>query len=167
MIQAAGRCNREGKRSQEESKVFIFQLDQEKEVRSQRLPIAVTKNVMEKYEDYTSLDAVEEYFRMLYHYRGTTLDKKNVISQFRIGRFSFETVSRQFRLIEQNSKTVFIAKEDRSVEVLKEIRCKGAARKLMREAGQYSVNVYDDCFQKMHAAGMLEAVSRRFFCAEG
>ena len=159
MIQAAGRCNREGKRSQEESKVFIFQLDQEKEVRSQRLPIAVTKNVMEKYEDYTSLDAVEEYFRMLYHYRGTTLDKKNVISQFRIGRFSFETVSRQFRLIEQNTKTIFIAKEDRAVEVLKEIRCKGAARKLMREAGQYSVNVYDDCFQKMHAAGMLEAVS--------
>lgn len=159
MIQAAGRCNREGKRSLDKSRVFIFELDQEKAVFSQRLPIAVSKNIMEKYEEYTSPDAVQEYFQMLYHYRGTSLDKKNIIGQFRKGRFPFETVSKQFRLIEQNTKTIFVAKEEKAMELLEEIRYKGATRKLMREAGQYSVNVYDDCFQKMNAAGMLQVVS--------
>lgn len=158
IIQAAGRCNRKGEHSAEESQVYIFQLEKENQVPNQKLPIAVSKAVMEKNEDYTSLEAVQEYFQMLYHCRGESLDKKNVIGQFCIGRFPFETVSRQFKLIEENTKTIFIAKEKCAVDLLQEIRDKGMIRMRMRKAAKYCVNVSEGCFKKMCAMGMLEPV---------
>lgn len=159
IIQAAGRCNREGGHPVEESMVYIFQLEKENEVSDQKLPISVSKAVMEKNEDYSSLDAVQEYFQMLYHYRGTSLDKKNLISLFRNSRLPFETMSRQFKLIEDDTRTIFIAKEERAEELLQEIRSKGATRNRMREAEKYCVNVSEKCFWKMSAAGIIENVT--------
>lgn len=159
VIQAAGRCNREGKRKAAESMAHIFQLDGEEAIPGQSQQISSAKYLMEEEADITSPEAVRKYFEMLYHYRGESLDKKDIMGQFRLNRFPFAKVSEQFKLIEQDTKSIFIAKEDQARQILDEIRLKGAARALMRKAGMYVVNVYENDFKRLHEAGMLLAVS--------
>lgn len=160
VIQAMGRCNREGKRTPAESMAYIFDIEDSTPVPSQEQQIAVAKLVLEDWEDITSPEAVEEYFRRLYHYRGRErMDKKNILEQFRKGMFPFADVGKEFKLIEQKTKTIFIEKELQAQELAEKIRLKGATRELMREAGQYSINVYENDFKKLYENGELRLLS--------
>lgn len=96
---------------------------------------------------------------MLYHFRGEGLDKKNIVQQFRKKRFPFATISKRFKMIEENTKTIIISREAPVDKILKEVREKGFTKKLMREAGLYCVNVHENYFKKMYAADALERVS--------
>lgn len=159
IIQAAGRCNREGKRTIDESSTNIFQLDQAQKVPGQAQQIDTSKIILREHDDISELKAIEEYFARLYKFRGDALDKKKILEQFQKGRFSFAKVGKEFKLIEEDTKTIFIAKEDRAKAILEELKCKGMTRSLMREAGMYCVNVYENIFRRIYGAGMLAAVS--------
>ena len=159
VIQAAGRCNREGLRTLEESCTYIFQFEEQRRIPGQEQQIDTGKQVFRIYEDITDLKAIHEYFLRLYRYRGESLDKKNILGQFQKGSFPFAKVSREFQIIEENTKTIFIPTEERAGEIVKELKYKGATRILMREAGQYCVSVYETMFDKMNGAGMLSPLS--------
>lgn len=159
MIQAAGRCNREGKRNIQNSFAYYFQLEESRKVPGQEQQIDTAKQVIRRYEDIASLEAVQEYFTRLYHFKGPSLDKKNILEKFQKCQFAFATVGKEFKPIEQNTKTILIPVEKRAKEIVEELKCKGASKKLIREAGQYCINVYDNLFQKLYGAGMLVGVS--------
>lgn len=159
VIQAAGRCNREGKREALKSHTYIFQMEDEVKVPGQEQQIDTAKQILRKFGDTSMPEAIQEYFARLYGFKGEGLDKKKILEQFKKGRFPFATVGKQFKLIEQNTKTIFIARDERAGEILREIQYKGATKTLMREAGQYCVDVYNNIFQKIYAAGMLTEVS--------
>ncbi|MCD2493129.1 CRISPR-associated helicase Cas3' [Lacrimispora sp. NSJ-141] len=159
MIQAAGRCNREGKRDAQTSFACYFQLEETRKIPGQEQQIDTAKQVIRRYEDIASLEAVQEYFTRLYHFKGSALDKKNIMEEFQKGRFAFAAVGKEFKLIEQNTKTILIPVEERAKEIAEELRYKGVSKRLIREAGQYCINVYDNLFQKMIGAGMLVGVS--------
>ncbi|MDO5136215.1 MAG: CRISPR-associated helicase Cas3' [Eubacteriales bacterium] len=159
MIQAAGRCNREGKREVQESCVFYFQMEGAGKNPVQEQQIDVAKQILRRYDDISSMEAVQEYFSRLYRFQGRGLDKKDILGRFQKGQFGFASVGREFRLIEQNTRTLLIPLEDRAKEIAEEIRVKGPTKKLLREAGQYSVNIYDNVFQKLSGAGMIAGIS--------
>lgn len=159
MIQAAGRCNREGKRAVSDSSAYIFQLEESQKIPGQEQQIDTAKQVMRKYEDISSLEAIQEYFARLYNFRGSALDKKNIMGEFEKGKFAFAKVGKEFKLIEQNTKTVLIPREERAKEIAEELRYKGASKTLIREVGKYCVNIYEKTFEKMCAAGMLTSLS--------
>lgn len=159
IIQAAGRCNREGKRPLDESVTNVFQLEQAQKVPGQEQQIDTARIIIREYEDFSGLDAIEEYFTRLYKFRGDALDKKRVLEQFQKGRFPFTKVGREFKLIEEDTKTIFIAKEEHAKKIAEELRYKGMTRSLMREAGAYCVNIYENVFRNIYDAGMLIAIS--------
>ena len=78
IIQAAGRCNREGKRTIEESKVVIFQFDDAEKVPGQRQQMDVSKALLANECKIEDMQTVTRYFEMLYHMRGESLDKKKI-----------------------------------------------------------------------------------------
>ncbi len=164
IIQAAGRCNRNGERVKEESVVHIFQWKDREIVPGQRQQIDTTKNLLTEGRNITELKTITEYFYRLYYIKGDSLDKKHILELFKDRDYHFATAAREFKLIEENTVTVYINREPEADALLQEIRQKGMTRSLMRKAGQYCVNVYrgegtqERLFEKMYRAGMLREV---------
>lgn len=165
MIQAAGRCNREGKRKLSDSMVYIFDLEESYPVQSQRQQMDVSKGILQDYANIADLKAITDYFTRLYHYRGTSLDKKKIMDEFQKMECNFAKVAKEFRLIEENTRMIFINREPEADELLQELRIKGVTRERMRKAGQYCIQVYDSeksensFFDKLNGAGMLKPIS--------
>nr|WP_308626876.1 CRISPR-associated helicase Cas3' [uncultured Eisenbergiella sp.] len=170
MIQAAGRCNREGRRQKETCVTTIFTLDKAEEnhiPQSLKLPVSVSGQVAEKYDDIASLEAIAAYFNRLYHFRGEGLDAGNIVEQMEEGRrsmlFPFATVAKQFRLIENDTITILIDREPEAQLLAERIRRGEYSRQLIRDTGQYCVNVYEQDFDKLNGAGRLEAIAPGFY----
>lgn len=159
MIQAAGRCNREGKREIKDSFAFIFQFKEKENIPGQQLQIDVSKMLLAGGEDISSLRGIEKYFTELYHFRGESLDKKKILEEFKDKRYNFAKVGQLFKLIEENTITIFVSKEDEARELLCRIECQGYTKAGMRKAGQYCVQLYENEIKKLQGAGMLKPVS--------
>ena len=109
--------------------------------------------------DLNAPETVEKYFEILYHLRGDSLDSKDILGMSRNMNFQFARAGESFRIIEENTKTILVPREKEAVEVLDEIRQKGFSKNRMRTMGQYCVNVYDNMFQRLYAAGLLRPIS--------
>lgn len=159
MIQAAGRCNREGKRDVEDSIVSIFQFDQKENVPGQQRQIDISKVLIADGKDISSLDGIQQYFHSLYHLEGTNLDKKNILGLFQNKNYQFATAAKKFKLIEEDTTTIFISREPEAKEILQQIKNQGYTKRIMRRAGQYCVQLYANDIEKLRGAGMLREIS--------
>ena len=158
MIQAAGRCNREGKRAAQDSFAYLFQFEEKEYVPGQQLQIDVSKMLLSEGEDISSLHGIEKYFEALYHFRGDSLDKKKIFEEFKDKRYNFAKAAKEFKLIEENTLTVFISREEEAEELLWQIKHQGYTKSGMRKAGQYCVQLYENDIEKLQGAGMLRQV---------
>ena len=159
MIQAAGRCNREGKRAAQDSFAYLFQFEEKEYVPGQQLQIDVSKMLLSEGEDISSLHGIEKYFEALYHFRGESLDKKKIFEEFKDKRYNFAKAAKEFKLIEENTLTVFISREEEAEELLWQIKHQGYTKSGMRKAGQYCVQLYENDIEKLQGAGMLRLIS--------
>ena len=159
MIQAAGRCNREGKRAAQDSFAYLFQFEEKEYVPGQQLQIDVSKMLLSEGEDISSLHGIEKYFEALYHFRGESLDKKKIFEEFKDKRYNFAKAAKEFKLIEENTLTVFISREEEAEELLWQIKHQGYTKSGMRKAGQYCVQLYENDIEKLRGAGMLRPIS--------
>lgn len=159
IIQAAGRCNREGGNPASDSMVYVFDLNDMGKPISQRQQIDIAGSVIKNHENMADMACIQDYFERLYTFRGESLDKKNIINEFADRGYNFAKVGQEFRLIEQDTKTIFINKEREAGEILQDIKCKGASKERIRRAGQYCLQVYGTFFDKLYGAGMVRAIS--------
>ena len=114
IIQAAGRCNREGRVPLAD--VFVFE-PEEGEGRKPPPEIsqfaAAARSVLRRHDDPMSLEAIDHYFQELYWSKGEdALDAKHILRLLRERRrtldFPFETIAREFRLIETAMEPVIV-----------------------------------------------------------
>ena len=80
--------------------------------------------------DSSDRETITRYFEMLYHIKGESLDKKKIMDEFtnKKIKYRFAQVGKDFRLIEQNTKTVFINCEEEADKILRELKVKGFTR---------------------------------------
>lgn len=165
-IQAAGRCNREGKRELEKSCVYLFRLEKDNSEFLQQ-NIDALRETLRKYSDPADLDAVSHYFRFYRELLGReNLDRKKIMEAFAKGIhgscFPFASVSGMFRLIENPAKTVYIPLGE--AETWIEDLCGGQATKeLFRKLGQYGVEVFPNHFKDLWEAGCLERMDGEIY----
>lgn len=159
IIQAAGRCNREGKRHMEDCYTYVFQLEEKEYMPGQRQQMDVAKSLMLEGKQLDALDTIHDYFAQLYYYKRDSLDQKEILKMFQPGQFGFATAAKAFRLIESDTVALLIQREERAKQLAEELIVKGATRKRIREAGLYSVSIYRQQLEPFLAAGMAKAIS--------
>lgn len=171
MVQAAGRCNREGKRPIEDSFVYLFQNADE-----YRLPgeiyqrTAVSTMALPGLEkeggdvsQIESLDTIEKFFGLLYGIKGAeALDCRNIVKALSKNdppfAYNFESVANDFRLIEDGSFPVVIPSEIIS-EDLELLEHGVATRSTMRRISRYSISLYRHDIERLHSEGVIHGVT--------
>jgi CRISPR-associated endonuclease/helicase Cas3 len=159
IIQAAGRCNREGRRSPDESVVHIFESERKApDILNQN--ISAAKRVMRSYEDFSSPEAVNEYFSFLYYTLkdDKSLDSKGILPMIEGGSMPFASVADAFRIIDGLENTLYIPCGE-GAELCGSLEKYGPNRSLMRKLGSYSVGVFRGHFNELVKSGAAKMVS--------
>ncbi len=155
VVQAAGRCNREGKRSASDSVVTVFESDLAVP-KLLKVNIGAAKEALSVFDDPGSLQAIERYFSAYRSLIGSGTDKSNAVKHLSVGiagcLFPFKTVAEAFHMIDSETKTVYIPC-DESRPLLEEILCKKASHSTYRLAGRYGVNLYEAHYNALLQAG--------------
>lgn len=163
ILQAAGRCNREGRRPAEQSLVQIFTLEGQHVPRMLEQNVSATQSVLKKYADLASLEAIETYFLFYRTLKGDKrLDEQQILQGFEQdieGRiFPFATAAERFRLIETPAVTVYIP-QGKGEHLLARLRAGEVSKTLFRQLGQYGVPVYPDHLKTLENAGAVCQIS--------
>ncbi len=160
ILQAAGRCNREGK--MESATTYVFSLSKEHPLYGSLTEANQARLSMTHVEDWFAPDTMTDYFRQLYS-RKDTFDKKGIKSLlYRPAELSFEEASKEFRLIEEVGKTLFVNR-DNSMALIEQLKREGISYSLMKQLSLYSVNVHESDFRKLVSCGAVEEVVKEIY----
>ncbi len=153
VLQAAGRCNREGRLDKGETFVFGLQkaLPPGFMTQTNNARIALGKD-----HDWFSPEAMEAYFRQLYS-RVDNFDKANIKELLYKKEMQFETAALTFQLIDDNTTSVIVNWKS-SMDLVERLKREGVTYTLMKALSQYSVNVRNNDLKKLTDAGAIEEV---------
>lgn len=155
IAQAAGRCNREGKRPAQESIVTYFEGEDAPPV-LQKIAIQAAREALKGHADPSDPQTIQRYFAAWRDLIGDQTDQSGAVTYLRSGKqgclLPFAQVARDFHYIGQAVNTVYIPLGEG--ETLCSSIAQGRAdRGDYRQAGQYSVGVYPRYFQALREAG--------------
>lgn len=153
ILQAAGRCNREGRRSAAESVVHVFEAEGKFPASMTQQREAATK-VMEEFEEINTRPAIRAYFKRLLWVKGDeALDVKQILSSERA--CTFQSTAKVFQLIDADTCTVYVPNADNAEDIAR-LRAGMYSKALIRRLGRSSVNVYRHEYEKLVSAAVVE-----------
>ena len=157
IIQSGGRCNREGKRSAEESQVHIFRTSA-KAPRMLEQNISAAERILRTCQEADSPAAIHAYFEfLLYTLKDDRqLDEKDILNHVR--NLRFKSAAEAFKLIDGADYTIYIPVGE-GKDLIQKLRKDGPSRELLRKLGPYTVAVYRQYFTQLCDNGMLETIS--------
>ena len=155
ILQAAGRCNREGKLDM--ATAYVFSLSVEHKLYGSIIDANNARLNMVNVNDWFAPETMTEYFRQLYC-RKETFDKNDIKTLlYKPAEMCFAEAAKKFRLIEETGKTVYVNMDD-SLELIERLKSDGITYSLMKELSQYSVNIHERDFQKLNSYEAIEEV---------
>lgn len=161
IVQAAGRCNREGEREGVAPVSVFYPAEGLGRAFSAQAGHAdsVLRNLDEG-ADAFSPAAIRHYFS-LHYWLQDSLDRKNVLADLdSMGlEWRFQEAQRKFRLIDSPMVPVIIPWNDRARELVNNLRYVENPGGLLRELQQYTVQVYEGQLRALDDAGAVEWVA--------
>ena len=154
ILQAAGRCNREGKL--DICTTHVFSLRAERQLPPGYISQAnnARLNMVGQF-DWFAPEAMRNYFAQLFA-RTPSFDKKQIGTLlYNPNEMQFQEAAEQFRMIEDETTSIFI-KCDHSNAFIEELRHKGPSYPVLKILSQYAVSVRQKDFILLQNAGALE-----------
>lgn len=170
IAQAAGRCNREGRRPLEDSQVFVFQSPEWKAPPELAQLAAPMRSILRLHEgDVLAPDALKKYFAEVYYTKGAELDQHKILSSISNTEecdFSFQTIASQFRMIDSHMLPIIIpfdnvAKEN--LDLLLKLPEHMSVGKIAQKLQRYVVQVPERAFIELLKVGAVAPVNPEKF----
>ena len=169
VAQAAGRCNREGKRSSENSFVWIFAPEEQwkapPELATQAAVMRLTADTFS--DDLLSTQAVAAYFAELYQLKGSELDNKKILKMHNdIGQsldFPFQTIADKFRMIESHMQPLIIPFDGEAENLISNLHHADHIGGLLRKLQPYTVQIPEKALAALYKAGRIEPINEKNF----
>jgi CRISPR-associated endonuclease/helicase Cas3 len=161
LIQAAGRCNREGRRPI--SSVYVFAPEAQYRLPDMlKRPAHVMRSVATQFDDAMSLDAIQAYFNELYDVEGEGADAKGIVKQLDQGcrsmSFPFAAIAGEFKLIDENTCPIVVPFDKDACALIAQLRTGKPTRELLRAIQPYTVNVYPNHYKALEDGSWLEVL---------
>lgn len=177
ILQAGGRCNREGKDAK--GYVYVFDIDETYRKGSDlAMRINKTKGLLEKYQDITSYDCIKEYYDGIfdfnqsriaensiakYNEQSNSFDRQGLMSPYSI---PFRSYAMQFEYISADTISLVIDDpNDQTCHKLVETLRNGDMS-VRRALQKYSVSVYMNVFKDLYSQGVLNDHGTGIFILE-
>lgn len=156
ILQAAGRCNREG--LFDISTTYVFALNKPLPAGFISQTNNARKSMVGDFDwDWFSPEAMWEYFRQLYS-RIDCFDKPNIKSRLYEGKIYFETVAKEFKLIDDTTTAVVVNYGNEAERLINQLQRDGYSYQIMKQLAQYSVSVRGRDLLKLNETGAIEKV---------
>ena len=169
VAQAAGRCNREGKRPSENGFVWIFAPEEQwkapPELATQAAVMRLTADSFS--DDLLSTQAVAAYFAELYQLKGKELDHKQILQMHRnAGQsldFPFQTIADKFRMIESHMQPLIIPFDGEAENLISSLHHADHLGGLLRKLQPYTVQIPEKALAALYKAGRIEPINEKNF----
>jgi CRISPR-associated endonuclease/helicase Cas3 len=168
IIQAGGRANREGKMANL-GEVIIFESTDNPTPRALQNTVSIAKETISVCGDNAfGLEGIKKYFELFYNSleRDDEMDKKGILTEFEMSRgeitkMNFETVAKNFKLIEDNTHDIVIPCDDseESNHLINKLRQNNFTRKMFRQLQKYTVNIYDKEYKQLRDDNVIEIIN--------
>ena len=177
ILQAGGRCNREGKDAK--GYVYVFDIDETYRKGSDlAMRINKTKGLLEKYQDITSYDCIKEYYDGIfdfnqsriaensiakYNEQSNSFDRQGLMSPYSI---PFRSYAMQFEYI--SADTISIVIDDPNDQTCHDLveTLRNGDMSVRRALQKYSVSVYMNVFKDLYSQGVLNDHGTGIFILE-
>ena len=163
IIQAAGRCNREGKEKEGQTNIFTFNRDDQLPI-DLRLPTYVMRNLISQNPDtdWYSPDKMRLYYEKLYS-QVHTFDKSDIIGLIDNNDYcQLKEISKEFHMIDKSGPTIIINFRN-SYELIMDLKKNGPSRELSRNLGRFSITIPQKVFNRFKRIGLIEEPYSGFF----
>ncbi len=152
ILQAGGRCNREGRR--EWGDVYIFDLEDGKEKRTGDVRSSLARGLMQKYEDISAPDCIREYYDRLYFLNRDEIQKNTMHQSAKsAATIPFRTYAKEFEIIDSKTVSLVVERDEKSKHLVEKLR--DGERISSRQLQNYTCSLYqweiEDLVQQ-HAA---------------
>ena len=149
ILQAGGRCNREGKR--QDAVVKVFELN----AVSNDVKVHITRHLIKEYQDISDEKCIRDYYRRLVDFKDEEI-KLNTISSGckKPIDLKFADYAKRFKMIEDNSVAVAVAEDDQSKELIEQLIDKGYTD--YRKLQKYTFSVYENELNNLIKQGAVK-----------
>lgn len=169
IAQAAGRCNRNGERSIDESEVFVFANandDWAPPPELKQFAQAAQEILRSHSGDPLAPAAIHAYFRTLYWQKGNDqLDSENLLGMLQtsgIDRLPMETLAAKFRMIDSVQMPVIVPYDDEATNLIERLRHAEKSGGLARKLQPFLVQLPRQGYNALCDAGAIERVADKW-----
>ena len=163
IVQAAGRCNREGRL--ERGEVIVFRPPQEPPPGTLRRGMHVTESMLKESEGSLDPDTPEVFERYFRHFYGQPQDERNILREAQ--SFNFANIAAQFKLIDDTNQMSIVCPYEGGSEAVEAFRTAQEQDRLSREEFRglqaYLVQVYIPQLESLAESGAVLELSDRLF----
>ena len=157
ILQAGGRCNREGLR--EGSQVFVFESD-DMPKGDLGIRAEIAKGLMNEFEDINSPDCIKEYYRRLFFHHSDVIERNSIVffnenhfdTKHNICDIPFRSYAEYFEYINSESIAVVVPHTDEAVEFLRQAEFDPSVK---RKLQRYTVSVYPYMLRDLLERGIV------------